>query len=319
MSLTAVIPAAGRGLKPYPAWDSVHKQLHPIVDRDGVAKPVLQILAEDAFAAGCDRIVLVVSPGEDAEYRHLLRVLAETMQLAPASSPQQRTQGIWLEDLLDRLQFAIQEQPLGLGHALWCARALVRSPRFLVMLSDHLPLSHAQDHLPCAQQLLQRAANLPGPVSLVEPLPEHLLHRYGVAAGVPVSGDDRLWTVSRLIEKPSPTQAELELETPGLRRGEYLGLSCMHLLPVEVLDRIDEHLATTQPGAGDLTPVLDAMARSATYHALRVEGVHQDIGTAFGLIEAQIERALIGLDRERMLAQLVDIFARDARREGRRR
>ncbi len=303
-------------MKPYPAWDTVEKLLHPIIDRDGLAKPVLQILAEDAIAAAVERIVLVVGPNDEVEYRRQLAQLTTTMASSPASRPAQRAQAAWLADLIPRLHFAVQDRPLGLGHALWCARSQVVGPRVLVMLSDHLPLSRAADGRGCAAQLVARAGSTAGPVSSVEPLPEHLIHRYGVVRGQPVAGARDAWSVDRVIEKPTPTQAELDLETHGLRRGEYLVFAGMHVLPTGLLDRIGERIAAGEANAGDLTPVLDRAAIEGDYLAVRLEGQHQDTGTAYGLLEAQLQRALLGPDRERVLVRLLDILGQDALRWG---
>ena len=261
-SLThAIIPAAGRGLKPYPAWDTVEKLLHPVIDADGVAKPVIEIIATEALSAGIERLILIVAPGDEAEYRHGLEDLATTLETSPASDDRQREQGRRLRDLLNRLEFVVQERPQGLGHAVWCARQAVAGKPFLLMLSDHLYLSCAND--PCAQQVVRRAADLGTAVSSVEPLGEHLLFRYGVVGGTPVPGERGLWQAERIREKPTPTAAEFECETAGLRRGTYLCFSGLHVLPYRVMEILDRRIAAPQASDwGELTPALDALART---------------------------------------------------------
>jgi UTP--glucose-1-phosphate uridylyltransferase len=309
MQLThAVIPAAGRGLKPYPSWDTVEKLLHPVIDRDGLAKPVLQILAEELLDAGIQRLVLVVGPGEEAVYRRQLDELVRILGQGPASTAAQRAQAERMADVRGRLCFVVQEQPLGLGHAVWSAREQVGGELFLLALSDHLFIS--QQPSSCAAQLAAVARELGGAVASVEDLPEHLIHRYGVVGGAPVAGRADLWQVRAVQEKPTPTQAELHLDTPGLRRGRYLCLSGMHVLPVSVLTSLDRHLAAGGAQRGELTPALQQLVAAGAMHALRLRGRHQDIGKKYGLLEAQLERSLLGPDREGVLAGLVEILAR---------
>lgn len=311
----AVIPAAGRGLKPYPAWDTVEKLLHPVIDADGVAKPVIEIIATEALAAGIERLVLIVAPGDEAEYRHGLEDLATTLETSPASDDRQREQGRRLRDILGRLEFVVQERPQGLGHAVWCAKEAVAGKAFLLMLSDHLYLSCAGD--PCAGQVVRRAAELGTAVSSVEPLSEHLLFRYGVVGGAPVPGEKGLWQAERIREKPTPTTAEFECETPGLRRGTYLCFSGLHVLPFRVMEILDQRITARQASDwGELTPALDALAQEQTYHVMTLCGRHQDIGTAYGLLEAQLERALQGPDRERILLRIGELLAREALPQG---
>ena len=142
MPLThALIPAAGRGIKPYPAWDTVDKLLHPVIDSDGLAKPVLQDLADEALAAEVNQVVLVVRPGEDAQYVRQLKALAQTLGQSPVSTPQQREQAEHLVELLDCLRFVVQDESFGFGHAVWCARNDIQGDHFLLCPSDHLFLN----------------------------------------------------------------------------------------------------------------------------------------------------------------------------------
>lgn len=309
MTLThAVIPAAGRGLKPYPSWDTVEKLLHPVIDRDGLAKPVLQILAEELLDAGIQRLVLVVGPGEEPVYQRQLEELARILGRGPASTAAQRAQAERIIDIRARLVYVVQEQPLGLGHAVWTAREQVGGKQFLLALSDHLFLS--QGERSCAAQLAAVAHDLGGAVASVEDLPEHLIHRYGVVGGAPVPGRADLWQVRAVQEKPTPTQAELHLDTPGLRRGRYLCLSGMHVLPESVLTSLDARMKEDDPQRGELTPALHDLVARGAMHALRLAGRHQDIGKKYGLLEAQLDRSLLGPDRDGVLAGLVEIIAR---------
>ena len=142
-------------------------------------------------------------------------------------------------------------------------------------------------------------------------LPEHLIHRYGTVGGLPVPGAPRCWRVADIIEKPTPTQAELRLETPGLRRGHYLCFSGLHILPAELFEHLGRRISDKPDDQwGELTPVLGHWAHQHPYHLLALQGRHQDIGTKYGLLEAQLERALLGPDRLPVLARLGEAMAK---------
>lgn len=304
----AVIPAAGRGLKPYPAWDTVEKLLHPLLDRDGLAKPVLQILGDEVLAAGVERIVLVVGPDEEQAYRAQLTELITTLARS-TRVPAQRQQAERLQQIFDRLVFVTQPESDGFGRAVLRAADQVDGDHFLLALSDHLFLSNGPTS--CAEQIVNEARRLDAPVSSVEPLAEHLIHRYGVVGGRPLPGRADCWQVTAVVEKPTPTQAELHLATPGLRRGNYLCFSGLHVLPTQVFDLLQRWWDEGAEDRGELTPVLSQMVAEGGWHAMQLDGRHQDIGSKFGLLEAQLERSLQGPDREAVLTGLCEILARD--------
>ena len=316
----AIIPAAGRGLKPYPAWDTVEKLLHPVFDHDGLAKPVLHIIAQEVVDAGAEEIVLVVRPGEEEQYQRLLNELIRTLRESPASQAAQIAQADELEGIRQRLRFAIQDEALGFGHALWCARDLVTADQWMLCPSDHLFLHHPGAPSAGAQigaAFQEHAGKSPIAISSVEALGVHQIGRYGVIAGQPVEGRKGRWSVNRVMEKPSPTQAELYLETPGLRRDSYLCFSGLHILPSILFEHLDKRIQQRDTDDwAELTPVLDAWARDNSFLALAIDGHHQDIGTKYGLLEAQLERALCGPDRAAILAQLSVSLANDALTRG---
>ena len=117
----AVITAAGRGARQFPASDPVQKAMLPLVDRDGLTKPVLQIIAEEAIASGIEEICVVCAPGDEAVYRDHFRNYAANVQSAKGLDWAEE-QARRLVDLEQRLHFAVQPEPEGYGHAVWCAR-----------------------------------------------------------------------------------------------------------------------------------------------------------------------------------------------------
>ena len=119
----AVITAAGRGARQYPASDTVQKAMLPLVDRDGLTKPVLQIIAEEAFESGIEEICVVSAPGDEAVYRRHFRSYAANLRSAYKGRRLGRGAGASsCVELEQRLHFAVQPKPQGYGHAVWCAR-----------------------------------------------------------------------------------------------------------------------------------------------------------------------------------------------------
>ena len=124
-STKAVITAAGRGARQYPASDTVQKAMLPLVDRDGLTKPVLQIIAEEALESGIEEICVVSAPGDEAVYRNHFRNYAANLRSTFKGVDWAEEQARRLVELEQRLRFAVQPEPEGYGHAVWCA-AIVR-------------------------------------------------------------------------------------------------------------------------------------------------------------------------------------------------
>lgn len=271
----AVITAAGPDQRTLP--------LHALVDRDGVEKTALQIIIEEALAAGIESLAVVICPGDEPAYR----------QAAGAHA--------------GRLQCIEQREPRGYGHALLCARAFVGHAPFLHMISDHLYLSTGPQR--CAEQLLRVARAEHCAVSAVQATREHMLPHYGAVGGrrVPRSAD--LYEIEVVREKPTPTQAEQELIVPGLRAGHYLCFFGMHVLTPGIMPLLEEHLAKADGKPVPLSPALSELAARERYLALEIAGRRYNMGLRYGTLQAQLALALDGADRAEVLAGLVELLA----------
>lgn len=306
----AVITAAGRGSRQYPAYDTVQKAMLPVVDRDGLTKPVLQIIAEEALESGIESLCVVVAPGDEAVYRAHFRNYAGSLKAGSVDAERAEEQSRRLSSLQERLTFVVQEDSLGYGHAVWRARDFAADGPFLLLLSDHLYLSSETRR--CARQLIDLAVAERCAVSAVQATREHLIHQYGTLAGRRLAGRPDVYSIEEVIEKPNPTLAELRLQVPGLRAGHYLCFFGMHVLTPGVFDLLDEAVREDRRELGSiqLTTALNALARREKYLALETSGQRFNLGTKFGAIEAQVALAMAGVDRERMLAVLLDAAAR---------
>lgn len=279
-----VITAAGRDQRQLP--------LQRLVDRDGVSKSALQILIEEATSAGADEIAIVVSPGDEAAFR------------AAAGSA------------AGKLQFIPQPEPLGYGHALWCAREFVDAEPFLHLVSDHLWVSDAPAR--CGQQLVEVATAENCAVSAVQATRETMLPYYGAVGGRRVPQRKNLYEIENVLEKPTPTAAEQELVVPGLRAGHYLCFFGMHVLTPAVLEMLDAAVAAANGrGTVQLSPALARLASCERYLALEVAGTRYNLGERYGLLTAQLALALAGCDRAEVLVQLAELLARQKYAHGR--
>jgi len=306
----AVITAAGRGARQYPASDTVQKAMFPLVDRDGLTKPVLQIIAEEALESGIEEICVVVAPGDEDVYRHHFHNYAANLRAAYQGVDWAEAQARRLVDLEQRLKFAVQPVPEGYGHAVWCARSFVAGKPFLLLLGDHLYISTETRR--CARQLIELAVSEQCAVSAVQATREHLIHQYGTLTGRRLPQHPEIYSIDEIIEKPNPTLAELRLQVPGLRAGHYLCFFGMHVVTPSVFDLLDDLVARNvrELGQIQLTTALNLLAAKEKYLALETRGSRFNLGVRFGVVEAQIALALAGADRERMLTLLLESLIR---------
>jgi UTP--glucose-1-phosphate uridylyltransferase len=272
----AVITAAGANQATLP--------LQRLVDRDGTEKTALQILLEEVLSAGIEEIAIVVRPGHAAAYE--------------AAAGTHST----------RLQFVEQKEPLGYGHAVYCAREFTGSHSFLLLVSDHLYVS--RDARGCARQLVEIAAAEQCTVSAVQATHESKLPYYGAVGGRLLPTRRGLYQVENVLEKPTPTEAEQKLLVPGLRAGSYLCFFGMHVLTASTMDLLGEAIVQAAGGMRvQLTAALERLVGRERYLAAELLGRRYDIGVKYGLLTAQLALAIEGNDRDEVLSGLVELLA----------
>lgn len=270
----AVITAAGRNQRTLP--------LQTVIDRDGRAKTVLDILIDEAIRAGVEEVAVVVAPGDEDRF-------AEGVGAHAA-----------------RLTYIPQPEPLGYAHAVLCAQAFVGDDAFLHLVGDHLYVS-PNDH-GCAQALVELAAAESCSVSAVQATRESLLHAFGAVAGRPVPGREDLYTIETVVEKPTPTEAEVRLLVPGLRAGHYLCFYGMHVLTPAVMSILAELRFDAAGRKPTLSHALAILATREKYLALEERARRYDLGDTYGLLTAQLALALSGQDRELVMARLLELL-----------
>lgn len=273
----AIITAAGATQRTLP--------LQTLIDRDGAPKTALRIILEEILQTGIQEIGVVIHPGDEAAYATAAGHCAA------------------------KLHFLPQTPSRGFGHAVLCSQPMVGQEPFLLLVGDHLYLSHEQR--PCAAQLLEIARVEGCAVSAVQATHESKLPYYGAVGGRLIQGQRGLYAVERVIEKPTPTEAEQHLIVPGLRAGYYLCFFGMHVLTPKVFECLRSLLSEAEPqGRVQLSSALAELARHERYLALELRGQRHDIGVRYGLLQAQLALALHGHDRDEVLTHLVELLAR---------
>jgi UTP--glucose-1-phosphate uridylyltransferase len=303
----AVITAAARGERLYPVSDTVQKAMLPVIDTDGLHKPVLQIIADEAFGSGIEEICVVCAPGDAERYKSAFRALRDNLSKSFKDAEWARKEAAKLDQFLDRVQYAEQAEPLGYGHAVYCAKDFVGDEPFLLLLGDYLYVSNIREKR-CAAQLIELATAEGCPVSAVNPTPEHLIGSYGTITGKHVPGRAGIYEVEKLIEKPSLSLAELELQTPGLRIGYYLCFFGMHVLTPAVFNLLEREIKAGSKSVL-LTPALQELAQQDRYLALEVRGSRYDLSRQHGLLRAQVALGLAGEAHDETLSTLVELLA----------
>lgn len=302
----AVITAAGRGVRLFPASDTVEKSSLPLLDRDGVVKPLLQIIAEEALDAGIEELAIICAPGDEARYRERFALRCNNLRAAFGAVDWAEQQAERLEELLLRTRFLPQTDARGYGHAVLQARAFAGSDPFLLMLGDHLYFSADGEHR-CAAQLIAAAAATQQSTSAVQATREHLVPRYGTIRAVRDTERPGLWRVKRVLEKPSISRAELELSSNGLRAAHYLCFFGMHVLHPQIFEPLAR--AAAAGGEVGLSEALQELATADQLCAQEIDGTRCDIGGNTGYLRSQLALALAGSSRDEVLSAIVEILA----------
>ncbi|MCX7597509.1 MAG: sugar phosphate nucleotidyltransferase [Armatimonadetes bacterium] len=288
----AVITAAGRGTRQYPATNVVQKELLPIVDVDGLTRPALQIIVAEALAAGIEEIGIVVGPANGEAIRQHFQPLRPADRELYAGKGWALREADRLAQMAEVISFILQPTPEGFGHAVYCARQFVGDDPFLLLLGDHLYLSDADR--PCARQVMDVFERYGYSVSSVAVTPEHLLHLFGTVRGKPL--EPGIYEVEKFVEKPSPQQAEAELETPGLPAGHYLCFFGMHVFTPAIFEALEYLLRhdLRERGEIQLTTAQELMRSTQRCLACTVTGRRYDIGTPEGYLATLIAFGLRG-------------------------
>lgn len=265
----AVLPVAGLGTRVLPGAKVTPKEMLNVVDR-----PILSYIVEEGRAAGIEHFVFVTGRGKGAiedyfdhhveleaqlEAKGKLDILADIRRDLPKPG---------------EMSFVRQMAPLGLGHAVWCARDIIGDEPFAVMLPDMLMMAEPG----ALAQAVAAFDEVGGNIVVVEPAPEGQAHKYGIVA---LDGQDgRLNRMTGMVEKPAPGTEPSNLFISG-----------RYVLQPEIFERLARH----RKGAGGEIQLTDAMAdlmADQAFHALEYDGTTYDCGDKLGLLRANVAFAL---------------------------
>ncbi len=270
----AVFPVAGQGTRFLPATKAMPKEMLPVVD-----KPLIQYAVEEARDAGIEEFIFVTGRAKSAiedhfdysyELEHLLEdqgkteILAAVRELIPEAG---------------KVSYTRQQKPLGLGHAVWCARFHIQNEPFAVLLADDLILAKTG----CLKQMMTTYHQVGGNLVAIEDIAREETDRYGILDVV--DDDGTIAKAKGLVEKPKPADAPSTLSIIG-----------RYILQPEIMAYLDRQ----EKGAGGEIQLTDAMARSIgeiPFHGQRFEGTRYDCGNQLGFLEANIA---FSLDRGNM-------------------
>ncbi|TWS98529.1 UTP--glucose-1-phosphate uridylyltransferase GalU [Reyranella sp. CPCC 100927] len=283
----AVFPVAGLGTRFLPATKAVPKEMLTIVDR-----PLIQYAVEECRAAGIEEFVFVTGRNKhviEDHFDHAYELEATLSARGNKQAELEHTRAATIKP--GNAIFTRQQQPLGLGHAVWCARSWIGNEPFAVLLPDELTLSQPS----CTAQLVAQHEKTGGSVIAVMDVPREQTNRYGIVATR--NDDGSVAEVTGMVEKPKPAEAPSTLSIIG----RYV------LLP-EVFDHLDRH----ETGAGGEIQLTDAMAHMigrSPFHAMRYRGARYDCGNRLGFLEANaavsLARPDIAQESRALLASLL--------------
>jgi UTP--glucose-1-phosphate uridylyltransferase len=265
----AVFPAAGLGTRFLPATKAQPKEMLPLVD-----KPAIQYVVEESVASGLDQIIIVTGRSKRAVEDHFDTAFELEHYLKERGKLEDLNQIQAIAKLAD-ISYVRQREPLGLGHAILVARALVGDEAFGVFLGDDI-IGGAS--VPCMRQLLDVYDKYDGPVIAVERVPRDRIHQYGVIAGRNLTGN--VWEISDLVEKPKAEDAPSDLAIIG----RYV--LTPDLFPILAATAADRR------GEIQLTDGLRTLRTQRPMYAVEFEGKRYDTGDKLGFLKATVEFAL---------------------------
>lgn len=262
----AIIPAAGLGTRFLPATKAMPKEMLPVVD-----KPTIQYIVEEAIQSGIEDIIIVTGKGKRAIEDHF----DHSFELEENLLKKQKL------DLLEKVRqpskvdihYIRQKEPMGLGHAIWCARKFIGNEPFAVLLGDDI----VQSETPCLKQLIDQFERVGSSVIGVQAVPDDQTHRYGIID--PSEQADRLYKVDNFIEKPKG------------KAPSNLAIIGRYLLAPEIFKYLDRK----EVGAGgeiQLTDAIQHLNEEQKVYAYQFQGKRYDVGEKLGFIQTSIEMAL---------------------------
>lgn len=276
----AVFPVGGLGTRFLPATKAMPKEMLPIVD-----KPLIQYAVEEAAAAGIEEFIFVTGRNKSAIEDHF----DHSYELESVLKDKLKTKELFnLRSLIFKpgsVTYTRQQQPLGLGHAVWCARHLIQNEPFAVLLADDFIYSEK----PCLQQMITAYEKTGANILATMAVPDEHVSRYGIIDPQSGNSTDQLFKVKAVVEKPSLQDAPSNHAVVG-----------RYILHSDIFDILDRQ----KSGVGGEIQLTDAFAplmETQDFYGFRYEGERLDCGSKAGYIKANLRAAM---DREDMALEI---------------
>ena len=258
--------------------------LQRLVDRDGKEKSILSIFIEDILKAGIEEIGIVIMPGDESSY------LLEA------------------KEHKSKIEFIFQNENLGYAHAIYCAKDFIADDPFLHLVGDHLNVSRIEER--CTEKVVKLAELEKCSVSAVKATHESQLLYFGAIGGKRLQGTSDLYKIENVIEKPTPTEAEQKLIIPGLRSSYYLCFFGIHVITPSIFKILDQEFNIDKnPEEVVFSNALRELSKVEQYIAVEDDGWRYNLGEKYGLLKAQLALALSGVDKNTVLANLLEVLA----------
>ncbi len=295
----AIIPIAGYGTRLFPATKAVPKALFPIIAQDGLAKPIIQLIIEEAITAGVEAVCLVAQPHQ---VEPITDYFSGNVPDAIREKPELVVQADSLVEIGKRLQFAIQTEPQGFGHAIYCAKDFAADDPVMILLGDHLYISETD--VSCAKQLADVYTQVGKSVTSLDVCDESELSVNGIVQGSPEREFSRLFKLAHIAEKPTVDYAREHMRVEGIwdaqETHQYLCHFGIDLLTPLLFDILDYNYRNQILTHGEIQ-LRDAMAEVVKQEGMfgyRVAGSRYDTGNPQELLRTSYTFGLHGPYRD---------------------
>lgn len=272
----ALIPAAGFGTRLFPASKATKKELFPVIDSDGIAKPAILLIVEEALQAGIEEVIIIVQKDDLNDFRSFFntQISIENYNKLPPNFQEYSRR---ILEIGQRIKFVVQQNQEGFGHAVYCAREDIGGEPFLLMLGDHLYRSTTS--ISCAQQLVDAFQRHGTSVVGLRITPENMIANFGTITGVWLE-ENQLINITEFAEKPTVEYARTNLRINGLPQDQYLTVFGQYVLKPDIFDFLEMHIQNNirERGEFQLTSALDRLRQTDGFLGLIMKGRRYDIG-----------------------------------------
>lgn len=271
----AVIPAAGFGTRLFPATKVVKKELFPIIDADGRAKPVIMAIAEEAISGGIEEVAIVVQKCDRALFEDFFKAPLSP-QFLNKLSPQNKEYSQYLQDLGKSITILTQDAQEGYGHAVFCAKEWVQDEPFLLMLGDHVYLSDTENS--CTRQILDIYQKVNQSVVSLTTMSAEIIYKAGCVTGI--WQEPSILAVTQLSEKPDIEYARQHLRVAGMAEDQFLCIFGLYVLTPKIFDYLEAQINNNIRVKGEfqVTTALDRLCQEQGMTGYVVKGRCFDTG-----------------------------------------